>query len=65
MDVGLELLQFFLLCDAEMLLLVDDEQSEMGEPDVLGEQRVRPDDDVEQAFDELFFDRARVLGAAL
>ncbi len=62
MDVGLELLQLLLLRDAEMLLLVDDQEAEMGELDVFCEQRMRPDDDVEQAFGELLLDRPRVLG---
>ena len=61
-DVGLELLQLLLLRHAEMLLLVDDEEPEMGEPDILGEQRVGADDDVEPAVGELLFDLARVLG---
>ena len=47
-DIGLELLQLLLLRDAEMLLLVDDQEPEMGEPDILGEQRVGADDDVER-----------------
>jgi len=33
------------LLDAEPVLLVDDDQSEVGEPDVLLEQRVRADHD--------------------
>ena len=43
MHIGLQLLQLLLLRDAEMLLLVDDQEPEMGEPDILGEQRVRAD----------------------
>ena len=62
MDVGLELLQLLLLGDAEMLLLVDHEQPEMGEVDILGEQRVGADDDVEAALGELLLDFARLLG---
>ncbi len=49
MHVGLELLQLLLLRDAEMLLLVDDQQPEMGEADILGQQRVGADDDVDPA----------------
>ena len=62
MDVGLELLQLFLLRDAEMLLLVDDQQAEMGEAHVLGEQRVGADDDVDPAVGQLLLDLARLLG---
>ena len=62
MDIGLELLQLFLLRDAEMLLLVDDQQPETSEPHILGEQRVGADDDVEAALGQFFFDVAGVLG---
>jgi len=37
MHIGFELLQLFLLRDNEMLLLVDDQQPEMREPDILSE----------------------------
>ena len=61
MHVGLELLQLFLLRDAEMLLLVDDQEAEMGKAHVLGQQRVGADDDVEAAVGQLLLDRARLL----
>ena len=47
-----------------MLLLVDDEEPQIGEPNVLGEQRVRPDNDVEPPVGELLLDRARLFGGA-
>ena len=49
MDVGAQLLQPLLVRDAEMLLLVDDQQAEILELDALGQQRVRADDDVDRA----------------
>ena len=51
-DVGLQRLQLFFVGDAEMLLLVDDQQSEVGELDALGEQGVGADDDVDAAVGE-------------
>ena len=52
MDVGLQLLQAFLVGDAEMLLLVDDEQAEIGEGDRFGHQRMGADDDADAAIGE-------------
>ena len=49
MDVGAQLLQPLLLRDAEMLLLVDDQQAEILELDALGQQRVGADHDVDRA----------------
>ena len=49
MDVGAQLLQPLLVGDAEMLLLVDDQQAEILELDALGQQRMRADDDVDRA----------------
>ena len=48
-DVFAQLLQALLVGDAEVLLLVDDDQSEAGEIDRLAEQRVRADDDIDLA----------------
>ena len=45
----LQLLDRLLVGDAEALLLVDDEQAEVLERDVLGEQAVGADDDVDLA----------------
>ena len=50
MDVGAQLLQPLLVRDAEMLLLVDDQQAEILELDALGQQRMGADDDVDRAF---------------
>ena len=49
MHVGLQRLQLLLVADAEMLLLVDDQQTEIGEFDALGEQSVGADDNVHAA----------------
>ena len=49
MDVGAQLLQPLLVADAEMLLLVDDQQAEVLELDALGQQRVGADHDVDRA----------------
>ena len=48
-DRGLELLDLLLVADAEALLLVDDEQAEVLEADVLGQEPVRADEDVDEA----------------
>ena len=48
-DVGLQRLQPFLVRHAEALFLVDHDEAEALELDILGQQRVRPDDDVEVA----------------
>ena len=50
--VGLQRLQLFLVGDAEMLLLVDDQQAEIGKVGALGQQRVGADDDVDVAVGE-------------
>ena len=49
MDVGAQLLQPLLVADAEVLLLVDDQQAEILELDALGQQRMGATDDVERA----------------
>ena len=62
MHIGLELLQFFFLRDAKMLLLIDDQEAEMGKPHIFGEQRMGADDDVDTAVGEFLLDLARLLG---
>jgi len=56
-DVEAHLLQRLLVLDAEALFLVHDHQAEILELDLLGEQTMRPDDDVDgtigQAVDDL------------
>ena len=47
--LGAQLLELLLVGDAEMLLLVDDQQPEVLELDALAEQRVGADDDVDRA----------------
>ncbi|MDZ7732045.1 MAG: hypothetical protein U5R31_02115 [Acidimicrobiia bacterium] len=48
-DVGAELFDGLLVGHPEALLLVDDEQPELVEPDVIREQAVGADDDVDLA----------------
>jgi hypothetical protein len=47
MDVRLQFLQPLLVLDAEMLLLVDDQQAEIAELDGFAQQRMGADDDVD------------------
>ena len=54
MDVGAQRLQPLLVGDAEMLLLVDDHESQPLELDALGEERVGADDDIDRAVGEAF-----------
>ncbi len=61
-DVGAKLFQPLLVGDAEMLLLVDDQQAEVLELDALGQQRVRSDDDVDRALLEPGLGLFRLLG---
>ena len=46
---GAQLLQPFLVADAKMLLLVDDQQAEIPELDRLAEQRMGADHDIDIA----------------
>ena len=62
MDVGAQLLQPLLVADAEMLLLVDDQQAEVLELDALGQQRMRADHDIESALLHLFLGRLSLFG---
>ena len=57
------LLQPLLVGDAEVLLLVDDQQAEALEVDRLAEQRVRADDDVDGAVGQPFLHLGQLLGA--
>ena len=63
MDVGAQLLQPLLVGDAEMLLLVDDQQAEILELDALGQQGVGADHDVERALLHRLPGGLRLLGA--
>ena len=54
MHLGAQLLELFLVGDAEMLLLVDDQQAEVAEFDGLAEQRMGADDDVDAAVGDAF-----------
>ena len=49
MDLGAQLLQPLLMLDAEMLLLVDDDEAEILEVDALAEHRMGADDDIDLA----------------
>ena len=55
-DLGAQLLQALLVADAEMLLLVDDDEAEILELDGLAEQRMGADDDVDRAVREALLD---------
>ena len=59
-DAGREPLHRLFVGDAEALLLVDDEEPEVLERDVLGEQPVRADHDVDGAVRDAVDDRARL-----
>ena len=58
-----QLLQALLVGDAEVLLLVDDEQAEAVEFDRLAEQRVRADDDIDRAALQALLHARQLLGA--
>ena len=62
MHLGAQLLELLLVRDAEMLLLVDDQQAEVLEGDALAEQRMGADHDVDAAVGDAFF-HPRQLGA--
>ena len=62
MHLGAQLLELFLVRDAEMLLLVDDDQAEVLELDRLAEQRMGADDDVDRAFGEALLDVGEFFG---
>ena len=55
MHFGAQLLQLLLVRDAEMLLLVDDQQAEVLELDALAEQRMRADHDIDLAVRQPLF----------
>jgi hypothetical protein len=52
MHFGAKLLQPLLVLDAEMLLLVDDDEAQILELDLLAEQRMGPDHNVDAARSE-------------
>ena len=56
MHLGAQLLELLLVRDAEMLLLVDDQQREVPELDALAEQRMGADDDVDRAVGQPLLD---------
>ena len=62
MHVLAQLLQALLVHDAEVLLLVDDQQAQPLEGDRLAEQRVRADHDVDGAFLDAGLDGGELLG---
>ena len=59
MDIATQALEPLLLCDAEMLFLVDDEQAEVLEGDGIGQERMCADHDVDLPVLEA---RAHILG---
>ena len=60
--LGAQLLQPFLVADAKVLFLVDDQQAEIPELDRLAEQRVGADDDVDIAIGQPLLDLRQFLG---
>ena len=63
MHVGFQFLQPLLVLDAEMLLLVDDQQAEILERDRRPEQRMCADDDVDRALRDAFLGLRQLLCA--
>ena len=62
MHLGAQLLELLLMRDAEMLLLVDDDEADILELDGLAEERMGADDDVDGALGEAFFNGGEFLG---
>src|SRR5262245_23916968 len=63
MDVLAELLEALLVLHSEMLLLIDDEEAEIGELHPLGKKRVGADDDIDIARLEARLHFGALLGA--
>ena len=63
MHLGAQLLELLLVGDAEMLLLVDDDQPEIPELDGLAKERVGADDDIDLALGEAFLGFRQLRGA--
>src|SRR5262245_4203060 len=63
MDILAELLEALLVLHAEMLLLIDDEEAEVGELHSLGKKRVGADDDIDIAGGETLLHLSALLGA--
>ena len=61
-DVFANLLQTLFMLHTEMLLLVDDQQPEIGKVDRLSEESVCADDNIDIALLEAFLRRAQLLG---
>ena len=59
-DIFAQLFQAFFVCDAEVLLFVDDDETEAGEVNGFAEQRMRPNDDVDLAVLQAGFDVGEV-----
>src|SRR6185295_12584805 len=63
MHVGAQLLEPLLVLDAEMLLLIDDEEAEVAEFDALGKKRMGSDHDVNFTLGESLLHRLQLLAA--
>ena len=63
MHIALQFLQAFLVLDAEMLLLVDDQKTEALEGDCRAEQRMGANDDVDGAVGDALLGLGQFLGA--
>ena len=59
-----QLLELLLVQDAEALLLVDDDQAEILENDVAGDEPMRADDDIDAAFAQQLQDFALLAPAS-
>src|SRR4029079_11803061 len=62
MHFGSELFETLLVADAEMWLLVDDQEAKVTELDGLAEQRMRADDNIDAALGQALLDLVELLG---
>ena len=63
MDIGAHFLQAFLVLDAKVLLFINDEQAEIAELDISGEQRMGSHHDIDIAIFKALFDGLDLLAA--
>ena len=60
--ICLEFFQTLLVLDAKALFLIHDQQAEAFELDILGQQRMRANDDIDRSVRHAFLGRACILG---
>jgi hypothetical protein len=63
MHLGAQFLEPFLVCDAKMLLFIDNDEAEILEFDLLGQKGMRADNDIDRAIDKPLLDRLQIPGA--